>query len=47
MYLPLSLLASMATWGWEMPAGQRAEQTPHITQSKDSSAHFLYSPRWA
>lgn len=27
--------------------GQRDEQMPHITQSKDSSAHFSYSPRWA
>ena len=31
--------------GWEIPAGQREEQTPHITQSKDSSAHFSNSPR--
>ena len=30
-----------------MPAGQREEQTPHITQSKDSSAHFSKSPRCA
>ena len=41
MYLPLMRRASIATWGWLMPAGQRDEQMPHITQSKLSSAHFL------
>ena len=30
----------MATCGWEIPAGQREEHTPHMTQSKDSSAHL-------
>ena len=29
----------------EIPAGQRDEQMPHITQSNDSSAHLAYSPR--
>ena len=38
---------SIATCGWEIPAGQRDEQTPHMTQSNDSSAHLSNSPRWA
>ena len=44
-YLPFRRLASMATCGCEIPAGQRDEQMPHITQSNDSSAHLAYSPR--
>ena len=46
-YLPFRRRASMATCGCEIPAGQRDEQTPHITQSNDSSAHLSNSPRWA
>lgn len=45
--LAVQTAASMATCGWEMPAGQRDEHTPHMTQSKDSSAHLSNSPRWA
>ena len=36
MYLPVSLLASSPTIGWEIPAGHLVEQIPQLTQSKDS-----------
>ena len=44
MYLPVRRLARSPTWGCEISAGQRTEQHPQDTQSKDSSAHFSNSP---
>ena len=46
-YFAIAVCKDTVTNLGEIPAGQREEHTPHITQSKDSSAHFAYSARCA